>query len=58
MQNIGIVNEGTMMWQMIKKCKRMLSNTIDGSDRTDYFDRIIPNQVIGICQHKFYLPGC
>ena len=31
---------------MVKGHKRMLSNTIDGSDGTDHFDGIIPIQVI------------
>ena len=35
----------------------MLLNTIDGSDRTNYFDGIIFNQVIEIYQYKYYLPG-
>ncbi len=33
------------MWQTVKERKQMLSNIIDGSDRTDHFDRIIPIQV-------------
>jgi len=28
----------------------MLSNIIDGSDRTDHFDRIIPKRIITICR--------
>ncbi len=43
MQNIGIINKGIMMWQTVKKYKRILSNIIDGFDRTDHFDRIISN---------------
>ncbi len=35
----------------------MLLNIIDGSDRTDHFDRIISIQVIEICWLIIYLPG-
>ena len=55
MQNIGIMKKGTIMWQMVKGCKRMLLNIIDGSDGTDHFDGIIPIQVIEICQQFILL---
>ena len=50
MQNIGTMKEGTIMWQMVKGYKRMLSNTIDGSDGIDHFDGIKPIQVIETCR--------
>ena len=48
MQNIGIINEGTITWQTVKGCGQMLSNIIDKSDRTDHFDGIIPKRIIEI----------
>ncbi len=50
MQNIDIINEGTITWQMVKGHKRMLLNIINGSDRTDHFDGVTPKQVIEICR--------
>ena len=40
---------------MVKGCKQMLLNIIDGSDGTDYFDGIIPIQVIEICRQIIIL---
>ncbi len=31
---------------MVKRRKWMLSNIIDGSDRTDHFDRVISKRII------------
>ncbi len=36
------------MWQIVKGHKWILSNIIDGSDRTDHFDRIILKRIIEI----------
>ncbi len=55
MQNIDIIKEGIIIWQTVKRCKRMLSNIIDGSDRTDHFNRIIPKRIIEICRQLILL---